>query len=136
MIVAGIMSGTSADGINVALVRITGADTPAIKLLGHAEYAYPTRVRRAVLKAMNSRSVAVADLSRLNFLLAELYAEAVLKTQKKFRIKAELAGCHGQTIYHQGEGEKFLGRKIAVTWQMGEGAVLAERLGIPVVSLS
>jgi anhydro-N-acetylmuramic acid kinase len=134
MIVAGIMSGTSADGINVALVRITGADTPAIKLLGHAEYAYPTRVRRAVLKAMNSRSVAVADLSRLNFLLAELYAEAVLKTQKKFRIKAELAGCHGQTIYHQGEGEKFLGRKIAVTWQMGEGAVLAERLGIPVVS--
>jgi len=134
MIVAGIMSGTSADGINVALVRITGAPGYTIKLLGHAEFPYPTKVRRAVLNAMNARSAAVADLSRLNFVVAELYAEAVLKTQKQFRMKAELAGCHGQTIYHQGQAANFLGRKVAVTWQMGEGAVLAARLGIPVVS--
>jgi len=134
MIVAGIMSGTSADGINVALVRITGSNRRAIKLIGHAEYPYPIHVRRTVLNTMNSRSVAVADLSRLNFVLAELYAEAVQKTQKKFRIKAELAGCHGQTIYHQGHAAKFLGKKIAVTWQIGEGGVLAARLGIPVVS--
>ncbi len=134
MIVAGIMSGTSADGINVALMRITGYSRHGITLLGHAEYPYPQQVRRAVLEAMNAPRAAVADLSRLNFVLAELYAETVLKTQKQFRIKAELAGCHGQTIYHQGEAAKFLGRKIAVTWQMGEGAVLASRLGIPVVS--
>ncbi|MGH9565899.1 MAG: anhydro-N-acetylmuramic acid kinase, partial [Candidatus Angelobacter sp.] len=134
MIVAGIMSGTSADGINVALVRITGADGREINLVGHAEYAYPTQVRCAVLNAMNSRSAAVADLSRLNFLLAELYAEAVLNTQKKFRTRAGLVGCHGQTIYHQGEAAKFLGKTIAATWQLGEGAILAARLGIPVVS--
>jgi anhydro-N-acetylmuramic acid kinase len=83
---------------------------------------------------MNARRASVADLARLNFLLAELYAEAVLATQKRFDFKAELVGCHGQTLYHQGEPERFLGRKIAATWQTGEGAVIAARLRVPVVS--
>ena len=136
MIVAGVMSGTSADGINVALVRVGRAGTPGLhfKLLGHAEYLYPRNVRRAVLAAMNAGHASVADLARLNFLLAELYADAILATQRRFRIKAELVGCHGQTLYHQGEPAPFLGRKIAVTWQTGEGAIIAARVGVPVVS--
>lgn len=135
MIVAGIMSGTSADGINVALVRITESKSNLkVRLLGHSEYPYPKNVRRAVLAAMNSERASVADLSRLNFLLGELYADAVIKAQKQFRLKAQLAGCHGQTIYHQGQLAKFLGRSISTTWQTGEGAILAARLGIPVVS--
>jgi anhydro-N-acetylmuramic acid kinase len=83
---------------------------------------------------MNAPRASVADLARLNFLLAELYADAVLSTQRKFRVKAELVGCHGQTLYHQGEAELFLGRRVAVTWQTGEGAVVARRVGVPVVS--
>jgi anhydro-N-acetylmuramic acid kinase len=83
---------------------------------------------------MNSTRASVADLARLNFLLAELYADAVLVTQRRFHLKAELVGCHGQTLYHQGEAAKFLGRKLAVTWQTGEGAVVAARLGVPVIS--
>ena len=79
-------------------------------------------------------SASVADLSRLNFLLGELYADAVAATQRKFGLECELVGCHGQTIYHQGETAAFLGRKIACTWQIGEGAVVAARLGVPVVS--
>jgi anhydro-N-acetylmuramic acid kinase len=137
MIVAGVMSGTSADGINVALVRISPTaqrDSPQFRLLGHAEYPYPQPVRRAVLAAMNAKQASVADLARLNFLLAELYAEAVLATQRRFRTKAELIGCHGQTLYHQGEPTAYLGRKLAVTWQTGEAAVLAARVGVPVVS--
>jgi anhydro-N-acetylmuramic acid kinase len=140
MIVAGVMSGTSADGINVALVKITGGRVVRprtrlrIKLLGHAEYAYSKKVRAAVLAAMNAKATNVADLARLNFLLGESYADAVLATQGKFRVKAELVGCHGQTLYHQGEAELFLGRKLAVTWQTGEGAVLAARVAVPVVS--
>jgi anhydro-N-acetylmuramic acid kinase len=139
MIVAGVMSGTSADGINVALVRITPsprgrAGMPSLQCLAHAEYSYPKRVRRAVLAAMNSPKASVADLARLNFLLAELYADAVLATQRRFRLKAELVGCHGQTLYHQGERASFLGRKLAVTCQTGEGAVVAARVGVPVVS--
>jgi anhydro-N-acetylmuramic acid kinase len=146
VIVAGIMSGTSADGIDVALVRVDerpsrktrrGAQTGArsrFRLLGHAHFAYPKPVRRAVLAAMNAKEASVADLARLNFLLAELYADAVIATQRKFRLKAQLIGCHGQTLYHQGEAESFLGRRVAVTWQTGEGAVIAARTGVPVAS--
>jgi anhydro-N-acetylmuramic acid kinase len=147
MIVAGVMSGTSADGINVALVRIgstgesgsrtasalgTGGET--IKLLGHSEYSYPTKVRAAVLSSMNAGRANVADLARLNFVLGELYADAVLATQGKFRVKADLVGCHGQTLYHQGEPLPFLRKKVAATWQTGEPAVVAARVGVPVVS--
>ena len=139
MIVAGMMSGTSADGINVALVRLNAssrgrAGTPGLHFLAHAEYPYPKGVRRFVLATMNSTTARVADLARLNFLLAELYADALLATQRRFRLKAELVGCHGQTLYHQGEPARFLGRRLAVTWQTGEGAVLAARVGVPVVS--
>lgn len=144
MIVAGVMSGTSADGINVALVRIgessgaglRGRERPrhTIKLLGHAEYSYPTKVRAAVLLAMNAQNASVADLARLNFVLGELYADAVLATQRQFRLKADLVGCHGQTLYHQGDAAEFLGRRVSATWQTGEGSVIAARVGVPVVS--
>jgi anhydro-N-acetylmuramic acid kinase len=148
VIVAGIMSGTSADGIDVALVRVgklrrekiaaaRGQEGPHhtnLRLLGHASYPYRKEVRRAVLAAMNAKCARVADVARLNFLLGELYAEAVLATQRRFRVQAELIGCHGQTIYHQGEPALFLKRKIAATWQTGEGAVVAARVGVPVVS--
>jgi anhydro-N-acetylmuramic acid kinase len=138
MIVAGVMSGTSADGINVALVRISppsrGKAAPKIKLLGHAEFPYPPKVRDAVLAAMNSTKASVADLARLNFLLGELYADAVLATQRQFHIEAGLVGCHGQTLYHQGESRQYLGRKLAVTWQTGDGSIIAARTGVPTVT--
>jgi anhydro-N-acetylmuramic acid kinase len=140
LIVAGVMSGTSADGINVALVRVPGRRSApgkpaaAFDLLGHAEYPYPKAVRAAVLAAMNAPRASVADLARLNFLLGELYADAILTTQRNFGVKVQLAGCHGQTLYHQGEPRLFLGRKIVTTWQTGEGAVIAARVGVPVIS--
>ncbi len=141
--VAGVMSGTSADGINVALVRFGDrfADTsariagdPGFELLGHAEYSYPRKVRTAVLAAMNASRATVADLARLNFLLGELYSTAILSTQRRFGVKVHLVGCHGQTLYHQGEPQRFLGHKVAATWQTGEAAVIAARVGVPVVS--
>jgi anhydro-N-acetylmuramic acid kinase len=135
MMVAGVMSGTSADGIDVALVAISGAPPGLrLKLRGHVAVAYPAPVRRAVLSAMNSKHASVAELARLNFLLGELYADGVLAAQKKLRLKADLVGCHGQTIYHQGTPALFLGRKLAVTWQTGEASRVAARLGVPVIS--
>jgi anhydro-N-acetylmuramic acid kinase len=136
MIVAGVMSGTSADGINVALLRVQGRGfRTRFRVLGHRQYPYPAAARRAVLAAMNSRSARVADLARLNFLLGELYADAVRKTMRACRVKrVDLVGCHGQTLYHQGQPAPYLGRKIAATWQTGEAAVVAARVGAPVVS--
>jgi anhydro-N-acetylmuramic acid kinase len=103
MVVAGVMSGTSADGIDVAVVRLAAHPHGRFELIGHAEYPYPKKVRAAVLAAMNASQANVADLARLNFLLGELYSEAVLATEQQFRVKVNLVGCHGQTLYHQGE---------------------------------
>jgi len=135
VIVAGVMSGTSADGINVALIEITGTgfDT-RFELLAHHEYPYPQPVRRAVLAAMNAHRESVADLARLNFLLGELYAAAVRAAAEKSGREVGLVGCHGQTLYHQGEAAPYLGKRITATWQTGEGAVIAARVGAPVVS--
>lgn len=135
MIVAGVMSGTSADGINIALVRLLGRGLRTrLELLAHKEFAYPAPVRRAVLAAMNATNASVANLARLNFLLGELYADAILETQRVSGTKCRLVGCHGQTLYHQGEPESYAGRKLAVTWQTGEASVVAARVGVPVVS--
>lgn len=135
MIVAGVMSGTSADGIDVALVRVQGRGVRCrLELLAHSHTPYPRGVRRAVLAAMNANNISVAELSRLNFLLGELYSDAVLKAQRRARVECELVGCHGQTLYHQGRAERHLGRHIACTLQTGEAAVIAAGVGVPVVS--
>ncbi len=135
MIVAGVMSGTSADGIDVAITRVLGRGfRTRFELLHHAAFPYAPRVRRAVLDAMNAEAASVADLSRLNFLLGDLYASAVATAAKKARVSPDLVGCHGQTIYHQGSPRAFLGASIACTWQTGEGAIIAARIGVPVVS--
>ncbi len=135
MIVAGVMSGTSADGIDVALVQISGQGQYLhIRLVAHEHFPYPSRVREAVLAAMNATSARVADLAKLNFLLGELYADAVAAAQRRHRTQADLVGVHGQTLYHQGKALPFLGRKIATTWQTGESAIIARRLKVPVVS--
>ena len=135
VIVAGIMSGTSADGINVALVRVLGRGFRSRpELLAHYEFPYPANVRRAVLEAMNAPAAAVADLSRLNFLLGDLYADAVLAAQRRTKLECALVGCHGQTLYHQGQAKPYLGRRVRCTWQTGEGAVIAAKVKVPVVS--
>jgi len=129
------MSGTSADGIDVAIVRLRGHGLATrMKLLGHTHVDYPPAVREAVLTAMNASMANVADLSRLNFTLGELYAEAVIAARKAAGTKLELIGCHGQTIYHQGQAAPYLGGYTACTWQTGEGAIVAARTGTPVVS--
>jgi anhydro-N-acetylmuramic acid kinase len=137
MVVAGVMSGTSADGVDVAVCRLAATPanggTPRVKLLGHVGVAYPKDVRAAVLSAMDADAIAVAELARLNWRLGEVYADAVEKAQKSVGVNVALVGCHGQTVYHQGATEKYLGKALRATWQMGETAVIAERLRVPVI---
>ncbi len=140
MIVAGIMSGTSADGIDVAVVRIVPGKRraaflrPTLTLLAHEGFPYPAALRRAVLAAMNAATTSTAELARLNWRLGLAYTEAVSATLKRHRVKLDLIGCHGQTLYHQPRATAFAGRSFACTWQAGEAAAMAAALRIPVVS--
>jgi anhydro-N-acetylmuramic acid kinase len=138
MIVAGIMSGTSADGIDVALVRITPRNSAVkLRLLAHRAFPFPRPLRQAILAAMAGQSDApttTAELARLNWRLGLAYAEAVQSTIADTKIKPALIGCHGQTIYHQGAPAPYAGRRFACTWQLGEPALIAAATGLPVVS--
>lgn len=135
MTVAGVMSGTSADGIDVAVVRITpGRAKPALQLLAHEGFRYPAPLRQAVLAAMNAAQTSTAELARLHWRLGLAYAEAVEKTLARHRLKVDLVGCHGQTLYHQAKSGTYAGRSFACTWQAGEAQAIAARLGVPVAS--
>ena len=137
MTVAGVMSGTSADGADVALVRVTRTDDaakPRLRLLAHVAFPYPKQLRAAVMNAMDAASISMADVARLHWRLGEFYGECVAKAQAERGIRASLAGVHGQTLYHQGSSTKFLGEALRCTLQMGEASEVAQRAGLPVVS--
>lgn len=141
MRVLGLMSGTSADGIDVALVRISGR---GFRLRAQLEkfctIPFPAAVRQKIMRVANSNwqpRVSIAEVSQLNFLLGELFAAAVLRACRRFRVRREqidLIGSHGQTVFHQGRPGRFCGWRVASTMQLGEPALIAERTGIPVVA--
>jgi len=135
MTAAGIMSGTSADGIDVALVQIRpSADGLTLKLLAHHAIPFSKPLREAVLQAMNAKAISTAELGRLNWRLGIAYSEAVKAALLRHPTRIDLVGCHGQTIFHQGVPAIYAGKKFACTWQIGEMAMLAAETGVPVVS--
>ena len=119
MRVAGIMSGTSLDGIDVAIVDIEGK---RIDVVTHCTFPYTDKVREHIL-AVSDATAHTSRISRLNFVLADLYAKAVRKCGVPLNT-IDLVGSHGQTVYHEQQS----------TLQLGDGSVLAEKLRIPVVS--
>jgi len=132
-LIIGLMSGTSADGIDVALVRINAAGAA---LENFTTLAFPKDVRRALLRLAEGAPTSCREISQTNFLLGEIFAQAVLRACKKFRVSPQrisLIGSHGHTIYHQGAPTQFLGARVASTMQIGEPAVIAARTGITTV---
>jgi anhydro-N-acetylmuramic acid kinase len=137
-LVAGIMSGTSADGIDVALVRIAGRGWSR-RVVPVAFYSLPyTAAERArILGACNASSAPVAEIARLNFWLGYKFADAVVVACRRASVplaSLDLVGSHGQTIYHQGDPGRYLGRALACTLQIGEPACIAEVTGVPVIA--
>ena len=137
MLVLGMMSGTSADGIDVALARISGAPANLnAKLLGHTSVKFPSALRMEILRVAEQHPITAGALSQLNFRLGELFAEAAIAACHKFCVwpkHISLIGSHGQTIFHQGKPASFLGRPTASTLQIGEPSVIAARTGITTV---
>lgn len=128
MRVAGLISGTSVDGIDVAVVDIDDR----IHVVSTTTVPYPPDVRAAILSVSNAPTH-TSTIARLNFLLGELFAEALQEAGVPMET-IELIGSHGQTIFHEGEPVDFCGRKIASTMQIGEAAVIAERTGIETIA--
>jgi anhydro-N-acetylmuramic acid kinase len=130
-LVVGLLSGTSADGIDAALVRIRGCglETRA-EILAFRTVPYPAKLREQVLALGNGL---VPDLCRLNFVLGERFADAAIELLKGAGVspqQVDVVGTHGQTVHHvpRRPGD------VASTLQIGEADVIAERLGVPVVS--
>src|SRR6266566_1199024 len=136
-LVLGMMSGTSADGIDVALARISGAPPNLnARLLSHASVKYPPALRKEILRVAEQRPLIAGTLSQLNFRLGELFAEAAIAACRHFRValsKIALVGSHGQTIFHQGRPIPYFGSPTASTLQIGEPSVIAARTGITTV---
>jgi anhydro-N-acetylmuramic acid kinase len=136
-LVLGLMSGTSADGIDVALARISGArpDLHA-QILGHTSSKFPAPLQKEILRVAEQRPITAGELSQLNFRLGEVFADAALLACRKFRVSPKriaLIGSHGQTIFHQGTPAPYFGRATASTLQIGEPSVIAARTGITTV---
>ncbi|MDZ5473704.1 anhydro-N-acetylmuramic acid kinase [Bacillus sp. 31A1R] len=134
--VVGLMSGTSLDGIDAALVRITEEEELHLDTIFFNSYPFSKEVKEAILDICNPETARIENISSMNFLLGELFAEASLKviTEAGFnKSDIDLISSHGQTIYHQPTKINLAGYQVASTFQIGDISVIAERTGITTV---
>ena len=138
MLVLGLMSGTSADGMDVALAAISGTPPELrVKLLNHTSMVFPAAVRKRILHIAEQNPITAGELGQLHFRLGHIYADAALAACKRFRVsprRVGLIGNHGQTIFHHGTPLRYLGARTSATLQIGEGSIIAAHTGITTVS--
>ena len=142
--VVGLMSGTSADGVDVAVVDLRSTRRNPAKVLAFKTFPYPPAVRKEVLELCSGNAVRVENVCHLNFVLGELFADAAIRLSKKARIdlaSIDLIGSHGQTICHLPNGRSGrwnpsvgIRRGVRSTLQIGEPSVIAGRTGITTVA--
>jgi anhydro-N-acetylmuramic acid kinase len=126
--VVGLMSGTSADGIDVAIVDM---ENRKVDLLVYATYPYPRTLRERLFSLFALEGVGVEEISRLNFALGKRFGQAVLRLCEEANINLsslDLIGSHGQTVFHDPRG------KIRSTLQIAEPAVIAQITGVTTVA--
>ncbi len=137
--VIGLMSGTSADGIDVAVARISGAPPNLHAKLEHAtSIAFRREIRETILRVANGAASSSQEISELNFTLGGLFSDAAIEACRRFHVplsSVALIGSHGQTIFHQGSPSRVRGtRHPASTLQIGEPAIIAARTGITTIA--
>ena len=137
-LVIGLMSGTSLDGVDAALVEITGSgESTRIQVKHFVSVPFANDVQAELLRVASQTPVPAQVISHLNFLLATLYTEAIAQLCQEAGIElnqVDLIGSHGQTIFHQSEPAAFCGRMLASTLQIGEGSLLAGNTGVTTIS--
>jgi anhydro-N-acetylmuramic acid kinase len=130
MIVVGLMSGTSVDGIDAALVDISGTEQDLeVKLLAGATVAYPEGLRDKILAVCANKGLTIAELAELDDAIALQFARAARQIQAQHQT-AVLIGSHGQTIYHRPPTKDRLG----YSYQIGRGELIAHLTGIQTIS--
>ena len=130
----GLMSGTSADGIDIAVVKIL-KDPFKIDLESFRVYPYSKEIRNRILTALSFKTP-LREIGELNMILGELFAEAVLNFLKKRKIslkRIDFIGSHGQTLFHQ-PPSSVKKKQTPFTFQIGDGTVIAQKTGILTVS--
>ena len=136
--VVGLMSGTSVDGIDAALVEIGGTDeAPEVRLVAFEDRPWPEKVRRQIFPLFRPETATVDKIGYMNFLMGEIYAQSVSSVVEKAGLTLadiDLIGSHGQTIWHAPEVCGKDGFPVRFTVQIGEGSVIAARTGVPTVS--
>jgi anhydro-N-acetylmuramic acid kinase len=137
-LVCGIMSGTSVDAIDVALVRLRGGGAgTACRLVHGSETLFPEDVQQMIFSNAEATRSTVSDVCILHAALAHLYADAVREACAAADIpvaQIDLIGLHGQTIQHIPEPTRVGRHDVRSTLQIGSGPALAALLGVPVVS--
>lgn len=127
MKVIGLMSGTAADGVDIALCEITGQPPKVeVTVLEATTIPYDSDMRERILEAVQAETGHVDKIGQLNFDLAAHFADAI----KQHQYEAALIGSHGQTVWHNVDESG----KVTSTLQIGSGAVLAEETGITVIN--
>jgi anhydro-N-acetylmuramic acid kinase len=136
MKVVGLISGTSADGIDAALMDIGGVPPElSLRLLRYETYSYPRRLRERLFRLTTDGSV--AELCHLNFYIGELFATAAVKVASREGLDVsdlDLIGSHGQTAYHNARPRKEGPGRLRSTLQIGEPSVIAQRTGVTTVA--
>lgn len=135
--VIGLISGTSVDGIDAALVDVVGSQTDLkVQLVAGKTFPYPANLRSQILSVCSGSALSMAELAELDDAIAQEFATAALTIQAEYD-KAELIGSHGQTVYHRpaGKAQKdSAGALMGYSLQIGRGALIAELTGITTVS--
>ncbi|MEG3920208.1 anhydro-N-acetylmuramic acid kinase [Microcoleus sp. T3_A4] len=135
--VIGLISGTSVDGIDAALVDVVGSQTDLkVQLVAGKTFPYPANLRSQILSVCSGSALSMAELAELDDAIAQEFATAALTIQAEYDI-AELIGSHGQTVYHRpaGKAQKHsAGGLMGYSLQLGRGALIAELTGITTVS--
>ena len=132
--VAGLMSGTSADGVDAAVVDVRDR---AVAVRAFDVFPYPAALRREILALCRPESARLDRICHVNHVLGEVFAEAVVRLCRDRDIalrSVDLIGSHGQTIFHQPEAGRYRGRTVRSTLQIGEPSVIAQRTGITTVA--
>lgn len=135
--IIGLMSGTSVDSVDAVLVRVRGSGPgTTFRQLAFRRHSYPKGYREFVLCNSLPGSGRIEDISTLNVLSAQFFADAVHALLKLAGIpvsKVDLIGSHGQTVHHLPNTQKRFGRSVRSTLQLGDPAVIAKLTGIVTV---